>query len=275
MWEFIATTNPISLLCALAGAACVLALAAIVLLVRRRRSSVELRGRWVLLALASDDRAEDLASEFNKAGWDTQILPPTAGLGEFLAGFHPSLLVVDRSRHGADLARLEVSDARVASTPILLLDVLGAVDRSFQHMRAWVEPNAKISEILEKADKLVIRRPGPQELSRLNEVQGPLRQGTILDLLYFLANARRTGRVEVVSSGLSGWIWLEDGAVRHAVLGRAEGVEALQALLDQDQGQFSFRGGASAPAKSIKQSTIYLLHEYARLRDEHAKMAGN
>jgi hypothetical protein len=275
MWEFIATTNPISLLCALAGAASVLALAAVLLLVGRRRRPVELRARWVLLALGSDDRAEDLAREFNKAGWDTQILPSNIGLGEFLAGFHPSLLVVDRSHHGAELARLEVSDARVASTPILLLDVLGAVDRNLQQMRAWVEPNARISEILEKADKLVSRRPGPQQLSRLNEVQGPLRQGTILDLLYFLANARRTGRVEILSSGVAGWIWLEGGEVRHAVLNRTEGTEALHALLDKDQGQFSFRGGASAPTRSIKQSTIYLLHEYARLRDEHAKMAGN
>jgi hypothetical protein len=275
MLEFIATTNPVSLLYALGGAACVLALAAILLLVRRGRTAVELRGRWVLLALASDDRADDLAGEFNKAGWDTQILPPNAGLGEFLAGFHPSLLVVDRSRHGADLARLEVSDARVASTPILLLDVLGAVDRDLQHMRSWVEPNAKISEILEKADKLVVRRPGPQQLSRLNEVQGPLRPGTILDLLYFLANARRTGRVEIVSSGDPGWIWLEGGEIRHALLGRVEGTAALHDLLDKDKGQFSFRGGASAPAKTIRQSTIYLLHDYARLRDEHAKMAGN
>lgn len=275
MWEFIATTNPISLLSALGGAASVLALAAVILLVGRRRRPVELRARWVLLALGSDDRAEDLAREFNNAGWDTQILPSNAGLGEFLSGFHPSLLVVDRSLHGSDLARLEVSDARVASTPILVLDVLGAVDRDLQPMRAWVKPNAKVAEILEKADRLVSRRPGPRQLSRLNEVQGPLRQGTILDLLYFLANARRTGRVEVVSSGVSGWIWLEGGEVRHAVLGRMEGIEALYALLDIDQGQFSFLGSASAPAKSIGSSTIYLLHEYARLRDEHAKMAGN
>ena len=275
MWEFIATTDPISLLCALGGASCVLALAAVLLLAGRRRRPVDVRARWVLLALSSEDRAEDLATAFNKAGWDTQILPGNTGLMEFLAGFHPSLLVVDRSRHGADLSRLEVSDARVASTPILLLDVLGAVDRNLQHMRAWVEPNAKFSEILEKADKLVSRRPGPKQLSRLDEVQGPLRQGTILDLLYFLANARRTGRVEIASGGETGWIWLEGGEVRHAVLGRVEGWTALHALMDKDQGQFSFRGGASAPIKTIKQSTIYLLHEYARLRDEHAKMAGN
>jgi hypothetical protein len=275
MWEFIATTDPISLLCALGGAALVLLLAAAVLVSRRRRATVELRSRWVLLALDSDSRAEDLASEFQDAGWDTQILPPDAGLGEFLAGFHPSLLVVDRSRHGADLALLEVADARVASTPILLLDVLGAVDRGAQQMRAWVEPNAKISAILEKAEQLVGRHPGPQQLSRLSEVRGPLRQGTILELLYFLANACRTGRVEIATDGTSGWIWLEGGEVRHAVLGREEGTEALHTLLDRDRGQFSFRAGASAPNRTIKSSTIYLLHEYARLRDEHAKMAGH
>jgi len=119
------------------------------------------------------------------------------------------------------------------------------------------------------------RHPGPQQLSRLSEVRGPLRQGTILELLYFLANASRTGRVEITTDGVSGWIWLEGGDVRHAVLGREEGVRALNSLLDRDRGQFAFRAGAPAPNRTIKSSTIYLLHEYARLRDEHAKMAGN
>ena len=215
-----------------------------------------------------------MARAFLKAGWDTQILPSTVELGEFLAGFHPSLLLLDRSAYGADLANLEVADARVASTPVLLLGVRGAVDREAQQMRAWVEPNAKTAVILAKADQLVGRHPGPQQLSKLAEVQGPIRQGTLLELLYFLANARRTGRVEVASGDAVGWIWLEGGEVRHCVMGREEGTAALHTLLDQDQGLFAFRAGVSAPSRSVKQSTIFLLHEYARLRDESAKMAG-
>jgi hypothetical protein len=275
MWEFIVTTDPLSLLSGLGGAALVLVVVGLVLLRREKGGRVILRNRWVLLALGSFERADDLAQAFQKAGWDTQILPSDAGLGEFLAGFHPSLLLVDRAKHGNELARLEVADARVASTPILLLDVLGAVDRQGHPMQSWVQPNATVAEILQKADRLVGRQPGPQQLSRLAEVQGPMRRGTILELLYFLANARRTGRVEILTSGLTGWIWLDKGDVRHAVLGRSEGVPALHELLDQEQGQFSFLAGASAPTRTVKASTIYLLHEYARLRDEHAKMAGH
>lgn len=275
MWEFIVTTNPVSLLCALAGAGIVLLAVALFLLKRERRGKVELRTRWVLVAIGSEQRADALAEAFQNAGWDTQVLPPGASLGEFLAGFHPSLLLVDRVRHGADLARLQVADARVASTPILLLDVMGAVNREDEQMQSWVQPNASIQEILLKADKLVARRPGPQQLSRLSEVQGPMRKGTILELLYFLANARRTGRVEILSDGATGWIWLERGEVRHAVLGRREGIPALHELMDQEQGQFSFLSQSAPPTRTVKQSTIFLLHEYARLRDENAKMAGN
>lgn len=275
MWEFIATTDRLSLLCAMGGATIVLAAVLAVLLANGRRSSGELRSRWVLLALGSEERAETFSRAFQKAGWDTQIMPSTVELGEFLAGFHPSLLLLDRASYGADLARLEVADARVASTPVLLLGVRGAIDREMQQMRAWVEPNAKIPAIIAKADQLVGNHPGPQQLSKLAEVQGPIRQGTLLELLYFLANARRTGRVEVSAGDKVGWIWLEGGEVRHCVMGRHEGNTALHELLDQDQGLFAFRSGVSAPSKSVKQSTIYLLHEYARLRDESAKMAGD
>jgi hypothetical protein len=275
MWEFIATTDRVSLLCALGGAALVLVVVLAYLTTRGRRNSVELRSRWVLLALESQRQAEDLSGGFLSAGWDTQILPPGVGLGEFLSGFHPSLILLDRVGYGADLARLELSDARVASTPVLLVGLRGPVDRGNQHMRAWVDPGAKFSEILAKADQLVGRRPGPQQLSKLSEVRGPIRQGTLLELLYFLANARRTGRVEVTSGDLVGWIWLEGGEVRHCVLGREEGTAALHVLLDQERGKFAFRAGAASPGRTVKQSTIYLLHEYARLRDESAKMAGH
>jgi hypothetical protein len=275
MWEFIRTTPPHQLAIALAGAVTVLLIVAIVILLRTgKHGTMELRSRWVLLALDDEGRAHQFLEAFQKAGWDTQVLPDTAGLGEFLAGFHPSLLVVDPTRYGSELAKLEANDARVASTPVILLDDPG-VERRQAPMRAHVGRNAKPFEVVHKAIRLVELTPEPQQLSRRTEVQGPIQAGTLLELLYFLANARRTGRVELSAKPYTGWIWIEKGEVRHCQVGRGEGVRALNFLLDLPEGRFSFKAGIGSPSITIKDPTFFLLHEYARLRDERAKMVGH
>lgn len=275
MWEYIMTTDPKIVLSVIGGAVVVLLVLAIFLLSRRRlRAHMEGRNRWVLLATEAGSRSDALLLAFQQAGWDAQILPSGVGLGEFLGGFHPSLLVLDPGLHGAELMSLEANDARVASTPVVLLGDL-PVDRKGAAMRSWVGKNARNKDILKAGTHLVSLIPGPNQLSRRNEVQGPISPGTLLELLYFLANAQRTGRVEIRTAGFAGWIWIEKGEIRHCHSGRSEGVKALHALLDLVQGRFGFRSGVGAPKVTVRDSTVYLLHEYARLRDERAKMAGH
>lgn len=241
---------------------------------RRRDETATGRERWVLLALESDHQIQALVEAFRKASWDVQLLPPLTSLGEFLSGFNPSLLAVDQTRYGAELARLEASEAKVASTPILYLNA-SQVDRTVVPMRAWLPAKAKPKVILEQADKLVRARPGLTQLSRRTEVRGPIGPGTLLELLYFQANTQRTGRMEISYHGLSGWLWIEKGEVRHAMVANIEGVEALQAMLNLVDGRFSFVADVPPPATTIRTPTVFLLHEYARQRDELGKMAGH
>lgn len=249
-------------------------LAVVTLLALRKGASGDVRERWVLLALGPDDDPEPLAERFRKRNWDVQILPEGAGLEEFLTGFNPTLLVVDQVRYGNLLARMEATESKVASTPILYLDA-HQVDRTAVPMRAWLPRGAKLKVVLDRGEKLLKARPSAQQLSRKAEVEGPLGPGALLELLYFQANARRTGRVEVSDGRHSGWIWIQGGEVRHAIVGRAESVEALHVLLDLPRGKFSFVADVPAPVTTIRQPTVFLLHEYARQKDERGKMAGD
>jgi len=142
-------------------------------------------------------------------------------------------------------------------------------------MRAWLPGNAKLKTIMDRADKLVRGRPSPQQLSRNTQVKGTLGHGTLLELLYFQANTQRTGRMEISYRGLSGWLWIKKGEIRHAVVGGIEGVDAVNAMLDLIEGQFSFVADVEPPTATISAPTVFLLHEYARQRDERGKMAGN
>lgn len=249
-------------------------LSAVVLFSRRREELATGRDRWVLLALESESQTQSLVEAFRKGSWDVQLLPPYTSLAEFAIGFNPSLLVVDQARHGNELSKLEASEAKVASTPILYLNAQ-QVDRSTVPMRAWLPPKARPKAILEQAEKLARAQPGKLQLSRKTEVRGPLGPGSLLELLYFQANTQRTGRMEISHHGLSGWLWIERGEVRHAMVANIEGVEALQAMLNLSDGRFSFVAEVPPPTITIRTPTVFLLHEYARQRDELGKMAGH
>lgn len=241
----------------------------IVVLLRRRRLQ-EVRRRWILLAT----RHEGLEEVLVKAGWDVQTLPEGTRMGEFLPIVRPTVVIADQPKHSADVATLEARNASVASTPVLWLDAT-LISRAQDPSRAYLPPGSKVSAILEAVEKLSTVVPGPEQLSRRAEIEGKLGQGRLLELLHFLATARRTGRVEVRVGTESAWMWFEDGQLRHGLSGSLSGIPAVYHCLDMTKGSFSFRAGVTPPEKSIRESTLTLLHEYARLHDEHAKIPRN
>jgi len=248
------------------GAGGLIALLVAVGIVVRRRRFQEIRRRWVLLA----SRHEALADVLAKAGWDVQKLPEGTRMGEFLPHARPTVVIADQALHSADITSLEVRNAAVASTPVLWLDatVVSRQDPS----RAYLPPASKVSTILETLERLAKVVPGPEQLSRHAEIEGRLGQGRLLELLHFLASARRTGRVEVKVGPESAWMWLEDGQLRHAIAGSLVGVPALYHCLGLVKGTFSFRAGVTPPERRVKENTLTLLHEFARQHDENAQV---
>jgi hypothetical protein len=238
--------------------------------VLRRRGLQEVRRRWILLAT----RHEALEEVLVKAGWDIQKLPAGTRMGEFLPHVRPTVVIADQAVHSTDVSALEALNAAVASTPVLWLDAT-IVSRAQDPLRAYLPPGSKVSAILEAVQKLSAVVPGPDQLSRRAEIEGKLGAGRLLELLHFLATARRTGRVEVRVGTESGWMWFEDGQLRHGLASSRSGIEAVYHCLDMTKGSFSFRAGVSPPEKSIRESTLTLLHEYARQHDEHAKIPGH
>ncbi|MCB9495937.1 MAG: DUF4388 domain-containing protein [Fibrobacteria bacterium] len=258
-WSTIAASVGISLV----------ALLVILGIIVGRRRFQEVRRRWILLAT----RHEVLEEIMVKAGWDVQKLPPNTRLAEFLPHVRPTVVIADQSAHRGDIASL-AKNASVASTPILWLDAT-VIERAPDPARAFLPPGAKVSTILETVRTLAKVIPGPEQLSRHGEIEGRLGDGRLLELLHFLATAKRTGRVEVRIGSESAWMWFEDGQIRHALAGKLTGAQAMYRCLDLPKGTFSFSSGVTPPERSIRESTLTLLHEYARQSDENAKIPGH
>lgn len=233
----------------------------------QRRRLQDVRRRWILLAT----RHEGLEEALVKSGWDVQKLPHGTRMGEFLPHVRPTVVVADQPTHSQDISAMEAHNASVASTPVLWLDST-LVERIQDPSRAFLPPGAKVSTILATVRQLAQVVPGPEQLSRRAEIEGKLGQGRLLELLHFIASAKRTGRVEVRTTTDQAWMWFEDGHLRHALAGSLSGVPAMYHSLDLERGTFSFCSGVTAPEKSVRENTITLLHEYARLHDEHGKI---
>lgn len=99
-------------------------------------------------------------------------------------------------------------------------------------------------------------------------LSGLIEQVPIPDLLTMAELARLSGHLEVATRFQRGRIELERGVMRHAVLGRLEGLEALGEILRVATGWFRLRSAAPSGVATLAGSTTQLLLR-ATIEDAH------
>ena len=101
------------------------------------------------------------------------------------------------------------------------------------------------------------------------ELEGRIREFSLLDIVQFLSSSLKTGRLrmEAPDSG-EGLIYFDAGTVVHAQAAGAVGEEAFFALMRWNDGQFSFEPDRTTPEATVRQSSTNLLLEAARREDE-------
>lgn len=102
------------------------------------------------------------------------------------------------------------------------------------------------------------------------ELSGSIRQFSLPDIVQFLSASSKTGKLGLLDgvSGVSGTIYFQDGAVRHAEAGASEGEEAFFELMRWTSGNFEFVPGETSSKASVQQHSAILLMEGARRSDE-------
>jgi hypothetical protein len=101
---------------------------------------------------------------------------------------------------------------------------------------------------------------------------GDLSQVPLPDVLRLLVGSRQTGRLELLDGAKTGAIYLESGALIHAVSGAQMGEAAVFSLMAWQEGGFSFVPNQAAPEESISISTDELLEEGSRKAREWAEV---
>ncbi|MFW5858825.1 MAG: FHA domain-containing protein [Planctomycetota bacterium] len=103
---------------------------------------------------------------------------------------------------------------------------------------------------------------------------GEVGPGGVLDLLQFLSQTRKHGRLDLLNAAgiLVGSVWVEHGALREAMYRLEQGIPALLTMLHQPVSRFAFHAGEAPPADaSITGSSEAVLMEIARQWDESGR----
>jgi CheY-like chemotaxis protein len=97
---------------------------------------------------------------------------------------------------------------------------------------------------------------------------GTLQQIGLADLIQVECLRRNSCILEIFIARPEGEIFIESGAIVHAVAGGLSGVPALHRLLALNDGQFRSHPYRQPPARTVQGSWELLLMESARIRDE-------
>lgn len=121
--------------------------------------------------------------------------------------------------------------------------------------------NKQVQQILkEKAQRK--KAANPKQLS------GSLEQLGLADLLQFLSQGRRSGRLSIESEGGVGHIFLDVGMVVNATLKAEKGEAALYKMMSWEKGMFTLDPSITTDERLIHKSTDGLLLDLLRILDE-------
>lgn len=196
----------------------------------------------------------------------------------------PDLILLDVMLPGIDgfeVARQIKSDPKTGHLPIIFLTALSQLKdkaRGFQlgaddyitKPFHFEEVQARVTGALQRAEAARALRAA--ETGR--GIRGRLRDMSLPSLIQFIEMERASGVLSLTRGGERGHIYFDGGRIVNAVMGGAQGENAVYRLLAWDDGEFDLErlhGGTSFEAR-ISASNQAVLLEGLRRRDERARL---
>jgi hypothetical protein len=136
-----------------------------------------------------------------------------------------------------------------------------------------------LKEIVTRAGRLLHpRAKPPAEGSAAKEapaLSGKLSEMGLVDLVQTLELGRKSGAMRVEAAGVSGALWLRDGSIVDAELGRHRGEDAIYRLLSLSEGHFEVELAPQDRGDRIGAPTHELLAEGVRRIAERRRLCEN
>jgi pSer/pThr/pTyr-binding forkhead associated (FHA) protein len=115
---------------------------------------------------------------------------------------------------------------------------------------------------------------------RFNEkgFSGNLSTLALIEVVQTLSQCLKTGLLVITppdNAVLNANLYFEDGDIVHAEYGNQTSLPAVMQILKMSEGQFEFKNDLAAPERTVQQTTMSILLEACRLRDEAHRQQTN
>ena len=233
--------------------------------------------RTIVLAIADEDLREKLSSALQRYGYQVEAAEDGESAYDQVRQMKPQAVVADLNLprvDGIELCWLLRSRARLGGLPYIVLSPVPDKEIELNAYRSGVDAflvqPVTARELLVRLETLLARFEEVRSESArpTYAISGELSEFMMLELIQWLHNNKKTGRLWLSRLYQRGSIYFEDGNVVQARLGDEEGEEAIYRMFRWKEGRFEFELGEQPVLANVSKSTVEILLECGKRADE-------
>ncbi len=183
--------------------------------------------------------------------------------------FKPNLIIAAFDLQSKVEEAME-TDAMLINTPVVYLHCDNASATPENSIRTYLETNATDQELVEAITLTLKKSPEKIRFSvKPTALKGGIHVATLMELLHFLSAVKKNGQLIVTSKTQKGEIFFHNGEIVKAEIKGLKGEKAVLCILDLNSGTFEFHEKTTVVSIESTISTVKILMDWAKTRDEN------
>lgn len=236
-----------------------------------------MKTKRLIFASTNQELLQDLIQPLRKFGYQVEVCRDGDEVLAKLEEGIPSAIISDLDLpkiSGPELCWLIREQENWAWIPFVIVAATPDVELKLNCLRSGADDLISIPvtfrELLIRLEVLIKRfqRVAHAEHFATTAFIGELREFLLPDLIQWLYNHKKTGRLWVSRGYRRGSIYFDKGNIKHAVLEEKSGEEAIYEMLPWKSGRFEFEAGEVIHQVNVVKETFELLLEYSKQEDE-------
>ena len=231
----------------------------------------------IVLATADANLRDQLVTALQRHGYRVETVSDGEEAYDKVRELRPQAVLADLNLHrvdGIELCWLLRSRARMNWLPFLILSPHSDKEVELNAYRSGVDAFLlrpfSVRELMVRLEALLVRYEQIRslEVRPVYAISGELSEFMMLELIQWLHNNKKTGRLWLSRLYQRGSIYFEQGNIVQARLGDEEGEEAIYKMFRWNEGRFEFELGEPPVLRNVHKSTVEILLECGKRKDE-------
>ena len=239
-----------------------------------------MESKKILIASSDETSIKKIYDPLQRAGYDISISDDGEEALELIQNINPLAIVAELNLpklSGLELCWAVRNRYKLNHIPFIILSNSNNKEIELNSYRSGVDgiliKPISAREFMVRVEALVSRFQvfANKGISRLSVFNGELGEFLLLELIQWLHNNSKSGRLWLSNLYQRGSIYLYEGKIVQSKLDDLEGEEAIYRMFSWKTGKFEFEIGEEPKTTNIKKSTIEILLECSKRMDEQER----